>query len=829
MSTVSSVSIQSEDDLLKLSTCRTYRPNHRLPDRLVEYKGGQRFWQRLSLALAFVSIILTLVVLCVSFFLWIEVSRRIADEEGDLSCPAVETEIDGIELYKNQSSPFTDLSEKEIRNIETFLHAQEWLALQSHDIAEVHSNYVHLVELLPPKKKDVLSYLDGTGPRPPRMARAFVFRGNHSDPIIEEYVVGPLPNPTTINLVETTSRKTRVPYSMRPFSSYEFKAVYKSVLPGVLKKAGKLLKESYNASMFDCGNQCLKFSLTPISSGFLEPGKRKAWFWFAYDVEFYTLHPLDFQFLVDMSLRDPRNWSVERVFYANQLFSTLDELLDKYETNLINKTRTTFPEVPAEDQYSAVYMRGKPIPSEARPPPQQIQPMGPRFQLRGNLLEYMDWKLNLRISPTVGLHLYDVKYRGERILYELSMQEIGVLYSGHSPAASMLYFADSAGLFGTRMRGMMPGVDCPEHALLQDALVYTSNTGGLKRLENSVCIFEHSPETPLRRHRAYSKSGAFYSALNDHVLVIRMYICIINYDYVFDFVLHNNGAVEVKVSSTGYLAASFYYPEEESFGTRISETVVAGLHHHLFHFKADVDVKGTSNRFHTMDIGTENKTDSWADNPTRTHVQNFFKKVEKRSEKEAVSHYNFDEPKYLLFYKNEKTELGHTPSYRLINKGMTKGMLPPGIGFEPSMSWGRQQLAVTKHKDDEMTSSSMFAIWDAQDPVVNFKKYIEDDENIVDEDLVAWVTLGMYHIPQTENVPNTATVGTTQSFFLTPFNYFREDPSLASRDAVKVMPKNPARPLEGASVDRHGLRPYFKCHSEKVDERLNSNSTFLFS
>ncbi|CAG5126198.1 unnamed protein product [Candidula unifasciata] len=616
---------------------------------------------------------------------------------------------------------------------------------------------------------------------------------------------------------------------MRPFSKYEFKAIYKHILPMVLKKAGRVLQESYNATVFNCGNQCLRFSVTPVSSGFLEKGSRKSWFWFAYDVEFYTLHPLDFQFLVDMSAVDPAHWEVQRVFYANKLFKSLEEFLDMYDKNTINKTRITFPIQPLKDQYSAVYMRGDPVPQTTKPPPQQIQPSGPRYTIEGNLVNYMDWRFNLHISPSVGPQLFDIRYKGERIVYELSMQEIGVLYSGHSPAASMLYFADSAGLFGTRMRGMMPGIDCPEHGSMLDAIVYTSNELGLKTLPNSLCIFEHNPETPLRRHRAYGMSGAFYSALIDHVLVVRMYICIINYDYVFDFVFHNNGAIEVKVSSTGYLASSFHFPEEELYGTRISDNVVAGLHHHLFQFKADIDIKGTSNRYQTWNIGKEAKRDKWADNPSQFHTQNVMVKEDKKTEKEAVYMFDFNHPKHLLFYSNRSSVLGNNPAYRLIHKGLTKTLLPEGDGFEPSMSWGRHQMFVTRHKDDEMTSSSMFAMWDAADPVVNFKTFWDDDESIMDQDIVAWITLGNYHIPQMENVPNTATVGTTQSFFLVPFNYFKEDPSLASRDSVKIMPRDPQRPFEGAVVDRHNMTQFYNCHSQLIDRSLFSNSTFLFS
>ena len=59
-------------------------------------------------------------------------------------------------------------------------------------------------------------------------------------------------------------------------------------------------------------------------------------------------------------------------------------------------------------------------------------------------------------------------------------------------------------------------------------------------------------------------------------------------------------------------------------------------------------------------------------------------------------------------------------------------MIPEGEGQEPSVAWARYQMAVTKYKDDEKRSSSMYAIWDGAEPVVDFQKFIEDNESIVD-------------------------------------------------------------------------------------------------
>lgn len=56
------------------------------------------------------------------------------------------------------------------------------------------------------------------------------------------------------------------------------------------------------------------------------------------------------------------------------------------------------------------------------------------------------------------------------------------------------------------------------------------------------------------------------------------------------------------------------------------------------------------------------------------------------------------------------------------------------------------------------------------------------------QDLVAWVTVGFLHIPHSEDIPNTATPGNSVGFLLRPFNFFPEDPSMASKDTVIVWP-----------------------------------------
>lgn len=86
-----------------------------------------------------------------------------------------------------------------------------------------------------------------------------------------------------------------------------------------------------------------------------------------------------------------------------------------------------------------------------------------------------------------------------------------------------------------------------------------------------------------------------------------------------------------------------------------------------------------------------------------------------------------------LHYFSKRTLFTSLSTTRIEPSGMSKLLIPEGQGNEPSISWARHQMVVTKHKDDEFLSSSNYAVFDSANPVVNFSSFYADNENIVDE------------------------------------------------------------------------------------------------
>lgn len=80
---------------------------------------------------------------------------------------------------------------------------------------------------------------------------------------------------------------------------------------------------------------------------------------------------------------------------------------------------------------------------------------------------------------------------------------------------------------------------------------------------------------------------------------------------------------------------------------------------------------------------------------------------------------------------------------------------------------------------------------------------------------MAWVTLTAHHIPHSEDVPIVTTPGVQLTFYLLPYNYLDEDPSLASRDNIRVEPAKDHSYIyhySGVPMEEH-------CHHDDVDCR----------
>ncbi|XP_071096192.1 putative amine oxidase [copper-containing] [Haliotis cracherodii] len=723
---------------------------------------------------------------------------------------------------------FDDLTSKELASIQKYIYSVQELNLSQPSVAGLARSVVHSVELHIPNKEYVLRYLDENAAKPEREALVLIFRGDKSPPVVEEYIVGALPIPSYVGLRDSPNRPNPIPFSQRPMGSNEYSVIYGQMFPELGYKMKKVLEESYGAGLHfpECGEKCLSYYPVPVGSGVVGADDRKVWIVLAHFAEYFTLHPVGLSFLINMS--NPFEYLVELVDYGGQRFHSMDEFISKYNLGEVTKHKKPFPDI-TRGSFSTLHRRGEPVPELPKRPPKFYEPDGKRYRIAHRHVEYMQWQFDFRMSPQSGPQLYDIRFLDERIAYEISLQEIAVFYSGNA-GHRFADFTDSADGIGRHTHALVPGVDCPDTSTFVDGYVLSESTKSPKRLPRMFCIFEENTAFPLHRHQSYySHDGQFYHGLVDSALVLRSVAVIGNYDYIVDYVFHQNGALHIRAAATGYIFSSFYTPAEEGYGFRLQDSISGNIHHHMINFKIDLDIHGTSNRYETLDIlAVEVSNDVTTTNTT--YWQTKFERNLKESEFGAAFQYDFQVPKYHVIHNaGVKTRHGEISGYSLHLQGMSYQPLPENSGNEATASWARYQLAATKFKDWERMSSSCYGMFDSLDPVVNFTNFLADNESIVDEDLVLWASVGIHHIPHTEDLPVTPTVGGHLGIYLLPFNYFQESPSMASRDSVRLELKEKFNMASGVSVEGYKSESTCLPRLTDLDEEFGDNAEEVFA
>ncbi|GAB1597254.1 putative amine oxidase [copper-containing] [Argonauta hians] len=717
-----------------------------------------KFWKTLTFILISVCFSLLIAVILIS-------SERVSTSS---SAKTKEPDLQTVEW-------FDELQPYEIELVIKFLEERGNLSITSAQQANLNDTFIHFVELQMSDKKDVLNYLNvNTTAVPIRQARAVIFRGNKPAYSVEEYVVGPLPNITYMQKIRT------IPFYRRPISILELKYLRYYVIKHVEVKAKNFLLKEYDALPISCVYRCLDFSLSPVPEVLGKSKHRLVWLWFAYKSSLDIL-PVNFQFEVDITSSNPSDWTVGRVWFDNKMYKDLDHMINDYDKNFNESTarfyqRTVFPKR-RFSKYHKYKQREQNSDENTLKKSYTI--------LKQSTIHYLNWKIHFHINPSVGLRILDIRYWDEMIVYEMSLQEIAVLYSGYSPAGIMLNFVDGTALLGSRSKGLIRGIDCPDHATFLSPYIYSSNDGGMKKMENALCIFESHSSYPLSRHMFHTSRGTFFDGMIDKILVLRTVVNFLSYDYIIDYLFHENGAIEARVHSTGSLLVTSYSPLEQPYGVQISKTTLANIHNHLFHYKVDVDIKGTENRFETWNLQRYKTQVPWNGLINNNiHSQKRLIRSLIETENNATFDYKTSSPKYLLFYnKLHNNEYGNPRSYRIIINEMSDLLVDHDYGFSKTVSWAYHHMTVTLRKENEARSSSIYAMWDSGDQVVNFTNFT-DGESICDKDIVAWISLGFHHIPQMENIPSTQTLGTKVSFLLVPFNYFDQDPLVDEKDRI---------------------------------------------
>ncbi|XP_024599466.1 membrane primary amine oxidase isoform X3 [Neophocaena asiaeorientalis asiaeorientalis] len=659
-------------------------------------------------------------------------------------CPSVSPSAQPW-THPGQSRLFADLSREELTAVMSFLTQKLGPGLVDAAQAQPSDNCVFSVELELPPKAAALAHLDRGSPPPAREALAIVFFGGQPQPNVTELLVGPLPHPSYLRDVTVERHGGPLPYHRRPVLMREYLDIDQMIFNTELSQAAGLLHHCcfYKHQ----GGNLVTMTTAPRG---LQSEDRATWFGLYYNISGagFFLHPIGLELLVDHKALDPARWTIQKVFFQGRYYESLAHLEEQFEAGLVNVVV-----IPDNGTGGSWSLKSKAPPGPA--PPLQFHPQGPRFSVQGSRVASSLWTFSFGLGAFSGPRIFDIRFQGERLAYEISLQEALAVYGGNSPAAMLTHYMDGSFGMGKYSTPLTRGVDCPYLATYVD-WHFLLESQAPKTLPDAFCVFEQNQGLPLRRHHSDFHSH-YFGGLVETVLVFRSVSTLLNYDYVWDMVFHPNGAIEVKFHATGYISSAFLFGAARRYGNQVGKHTLGTVHTHSAHYKVDLDVGGLENWVWAEDMAFVPTAVPWSPKHQIQRLQVTRKLLE--TEEQAAFPLGGPSPRYLYLASNHSNKWGHPRGYHI------------------------QTLAVTQRKEAEPRSSSIFNQNDPWAPTVDFADFI-NNETIAGEDLVAWVTTGFLHIPHAEDIPNTVTVGNSVGFFLRPYNFFDQDPSFDSADSV---------------------------------------------
>ncbi|KAM0212473.1 hypothetical protein ACHAQD_009774 [Fusarium lateritium] len=142
---------------------------------------------------------------------------------------------------------------------------------------------------------------------------------------------------------------------------------------------------------------------------------------------------------------------------------------------------------------------------------------------------------------------------------------------------------------------------------------------------------------------------------------------------------------------------------------------------------------------------------------------------------------------YAVVNKDAINDFGEAPGYAISpNSGSTGHLtVQSSTALGQSANWANHNIYALQQHDTEPKSAYVFNSYDPHHPAVNFNDFF-NGESLDQEDIVLYFNLGMHHLPNTADLPNTVTTKAVSSIIITPQNYFAGDISRRTVHQVRV-------------------------------------------
>jgi primary-amine oxidase len=561
------------------------------------------------------------------------------------------------------------------------------------------------------------------------------------DPYYQDILVGPLP------IVNGTTHWEPLEYPLTRKSQGRVRnldadadTLFDEWVHNVSATISDITLDMWNATALGLDNDTL--SIWGIDPVYQDDDRILRWdaFWSIPRGIFDTgsIMPMGLYFMSDVTGRDASKWSVEGWYHNGVFYETTEEFRAAYWNGDVEKLGGNW-----DGAWSSTDQQGTIPPLDTMSPPVAVAPQGSRYSVddQRRYVEWMGWSFYIGFSRDTGMSLHDIRYKGQRILYELGLQEALAHYAGSDPIQSHVGYLDSYYGFGPFAFELLKGYDCPAYATYLNSSFYVTETS--RTHLNSICLFEVNNDYPIARH----SSTHYVTATKNVNFVVRSISTIGNYDYMFSYSFFMDGSIAVEVRASGYIQAAFY-AKNEDYGFHIHDQLSGSMHDHVLNFKADFDILGTNNTVEIISQVPHTTTYPWSKgkvfNTMKLNRSFILNEDESRFDWSANS-----QAQVLVVNRDEKNKFGENRGYRILPyTGAAHLTVQNSSVLKNSANWANHDIMVSQRKDTEPRSVHKYNNQDTKDPPVDFDKFF-DGENLNQTDLVVWLNLGMHHVPHT--------------------------------------------------------------------------------
>ncbi|EKG22116.1 Copper amine oxidase [Macrophomina phaseolina MS6] len=359
-----------------------------------------------------------------------------------------------------KSNIWAGLNEQEAAEVTAWLHEQLSLNLTAAARAGDWDNAILLVELMIPNKTDALPYLDNNAPPPERYAHVILDIRASEEPYYQSLLVGPLP----VGSGNTRYEPLDFPFTkksggrIRALDDISASIAAYRLLYTITASIADITQELWNGTVEGKESDVAQIvSQYPLGQ---DDGITQ-WFQFlgqpTNGFEADTLLPLGLYFSLNITGRDPNLWKLQGWYYNGVFYETTEDFKSAFAAPGFEKLA---PNVAG--QWTSTDQTGEVSALDDLAPPMTVAPSGSRYSVdeQEKYVKWMDFEFYIAFSRDTGVRLFDIKYRGERIIYELGLEEALAHYAGNDPVLSGIAYLDSW-LRLPRAR------DISEHHLLQ--------------------------------------------------------------------------------------------------------------------------------------------------------------------------------------------------------------------------------------------------------------------------------------------------------------------------------------------------------------------------